>query len=127
MAVVKRSLQLSKPVHNRPTKLHQWSDKSMVKALDMVTSGKMGVNRVTLGFGVQCTTLKDRVVGRVTHNSNMGPKPYLNYEEEKELVEFLLNSSKMGYGIMRQDVMKLVEHGIIKKGLKLNNKLSNSW
>jgi len=63
MAVVKHLLQLSKPVCNRPTKLHQWSDKSMVKALDMVTSGKMGVNSTALEFGVPCTTLKDRVAG----------------------------------------------------------------
>ena len=84
MAVVKRSkLQPSKPVRNRPTKLRQWSDKSMVKALDMVTSGKMGVNRTALEFGVPCTTLKDRVARRVVHGSNMGPKPYLNYEEER--------------------------------------------
>jgi len=55
----------------------------MVKALDMVTSGKMGVNRTALEFGVPCTTLKDRVARRVVHGSNMGPKPYLNYEEER--------------------------------------------
>jgi len=56
MAVVKRSkLQPSKPVRNRPTKLRQWSDKSMVKALDMVTSGKMVVNRAALEFGVPRT------------------------------------------------------------------------
>jgi len=128
MAVVKRlKLQLSKPVRNRPTKLCQWNDKSMVNALDMVASGKMGVNRAVLEFGVLRTTLKDRVAGRVVHSYNMGLKPYLNYEEEKELVEFLINCSKMGYGRMRQDVMKLVERGIIKKGLKLNNKLSNGW
>jgi len=82
-AVVKCSLQPNKPVCNRPTKLLQWSDKSMVKALDMMASGKMGVDRAALKFGVPCITLKDRVAGRVTHGSNMGSKPYLNYTEEK--------------------------------------------
>jgi len=84
MAVVKCSkLQLSKPFRNRPTKLHQWSDKSMVKVLDMVAGGKIGVNSAALEFGVLCTTLKDRVAERVAHSSNMGPKPYLNYKEER--------------------------------------------
>ena len=54
-------------------------------------AGKMGVNRATLEFKVLLTTLKDRVLGRVVHGSNMGPKPYLNNKEKKELVDFLLN------------------------------------
>jgi len=44
----------------------------------------------------------------------MGKNP-LNYEEEKELIEFVIKCLKMGYGIMRQDVMKLVEQDIIKR------------
>ena len=103
----------------------------MMKALDAVAKGKMGVNRAALEFNVPRTTLKDRVAGRVAHGSNMGPKPYLTYEEEQELVEFLMNCSKMGYGKTRQDVMKLVESYIIKKGITLEDnrgsKLSNGW
>jgi len=43
----------------------------------------------------------------------MGAKPY---EEEKELVKFLMDYSKMGY---RQDVLKIVEECIVSKGCSL--------
>ena len=38
----------------------------MVKALDIVASGKMEVNRAVLEFNVPCTSLKDRDSGRVS-------------------------------------------------------------
>jgi len=50
----------------------------------------MGVNRAALEYKVPRTTLKDRVSLRVIHGCNMGPKPYLTKDEEKELVDFLL-------------------------------------
>ena len=68
----------------------------MRRDLEAVTEGKMGVNRAALEFNVPRTTLKDRVSGRVIHGSNMGPMMYLTYEEEKELVDFLLNCAKLG-------------------------------
>ena len=74
----------------------------MRRALEAVTEGKMGVNRAALEFNVPRTMLKDRVSGRVIRGSNMGPKMYLTYEEEKELVNFLLNCAKMGYAKTRQ-------------------------
>ena len=67
----------------------------------------MGVTRAALEFNIPRTTLKDTVKGRVAHGSNMGPKPYLAYKEEKELVKININCSKMGYSKTRKDVMKL--------------------
>ena len=58
----------------------------------------------------------------------MGPKPYLSNEEEKELVEFLVECSKIGYEKIRQEVMKLIEEIVERKGIKLpSGKLSNGW
>jgi len=37
----------------------------------------------------------------------MGAKPYLTHEGEKELVEFLINCAKMGYGKTRKEVVNL--------------------
>lgn len=36
-------------------------------------------------------------------------KPYLDVDEEQELVKFVTNCAKMGYGKTRQDVIKIVE------------------
>ena len=89
-----------KVVSNRPKKkkLRQWSKKLMVKALDTVASGKSGVNRAALESNVPCTSLKDCVAGRVSEGCKMGPKPYLTYKKESELVGFMIKCSKMGYG-----------------------------
>ena len=53
----------SKPVNNRLKRLRQWNDVLMIKALDAVVKGKMGVNRAMLEFNVPHTTLKDRIAG----------------------------------------------------------------
>ena len=73
-----------------------------------------------------CTSLKDRVAGRVPDGCNIGPKRYLTYEEENELVEFILKCSKMECGKTRQDVMKLLESCFAKKEdlKRKSNKLS---
>ena len=99
----------------------------MAKALDAVASGKMGVRRAAIEFTVPCTSLKDRVTGRVLDGCNMGPKRYLTYEEESELVEFIIKCSMMGYGKARQDMMKLVDNYLAKKDdlKRRSNKLSN--
>ena len=79
----------------------------------------MGVNRAALEFNVPCTSLKDRVSGRVSHGCNMEPRLYLTYKEENELVEFIIKCSKMGYdGKMRQDVMKVVDSCLARKDLQ---------
>ena len=59
-----------------------------------VKEGQLGVNRVALEYGVPKTTL--------------GPTPYLTYEEEKELVRFILNCSRMGYGKTRGELLRIV-------------------
>ena len=73
---------------NRPKRLRQWTNDSMLRAMDAVKNGLMGQNRTALEYGVPCMTLKDRLSGKVVHGTNMGPKPYLTHEEEKELVDF---------------------------------------
>ena len=101
----------------------------MAKALDTVATGKMGVNGAAMEFNVPCTSLKDRVSGKVCDGCSMGPKHYLTSEEENKLVEFIIKCLKMGYGKMRQDVMKLVDSCLAKKEdlKRKSTKLSNGW
>ena len=99
----------------------------MTRALQAVTSGRMGVNRAALEFNVPCTTLKDRVARRITHGCNMGPKTYLTREEEKELADFLISCAKIGFAKTRQDVMNLVHRAVLKKEEKQTSKVSHGW
>ena len=106
---------------NRPAKLRIWSNQSMLQAMETVKSGYMGMNRTAIEHGVPRTSLKDRLSGRVIHGTNIGPEPYLTQEEEKQLVEFLVNCCKMGYGKTRGEVLKIVE-AIMKKRKEENMK-----
>ena len=112
---------------NRPAKLRTWSNDSMLQAMDAIKSGKMGVNRAAIEHCVPRTTLKDRIAGRVVHGTNMGPKAYLTHEEEKELVKFLFECSKMGHGKTRGEVLKIMEATMKKKGTKLDGFMSQGW
>lgn len=56
-----------------------------------------GINRAALEYGVPKSTLKDRVAGRVQHGAKSGKTPYLSPNEEKELVDYLVTCSKIGY------------------------------
>ena len=80
-----------------------------------VVNGELGINRAALQYGVPPTTLKDRMSGRIIHGSKIGPKPYLSYEEEKELVEFICTCSKMGYGKTRKEVLSIVRTAVSAK------------
>ena len=49
----------------------------------MIAIFKTGVNRAVLEFGIPCTTLKDRVAGRIAHGSNMGPNLILIMKKKR--------------------------------------------
>jgi len=62
----------------------QWSDEQMKLTLNSVLEDGMSAKAAVI-YGVLCSTLKDRLSGDVIHGHNLGPDPYLNVEEEKEL------------------------------------------
>ena len=113
---------------NRPAKLRGWSSESMVEAMKAVKEGQFGVNRAALEYGVPKTTLKDRLNSRVIHGTNMGPTPYLTYEEEKKLVRFILNCFRMGYGKTRGELLRIVGETMKKMGrLLVGSSVSQGW
>ena len=104
------------------SKLRQWTNESILEALQAVRNGTFGVNRAALEYNIPPTTLKDRVSGRVAHSTASGRKPYLTKEEEKELVDFLMLCSKLGYGKTRKEVLVGVETSLKRKGGKLEKR-----
>ena len=101
---------------NRPKKLKNWSDESMLQAMNAVREGTMGANAAAKTFGVPPSTLKDRISGRVKHGTKSGPTPYLTDAEEKELVDFLKQSAAMGCGKTKEEVFSILERALKKKG-----------
>jgi len=47
-----------------------------VKAIEVVKSGRMGVNRAAREYGIPKTTMKDRLFRKVQHGRKLGSKPY---------------------------------------------------
>ena len=88
----------------------------------------MGVNKAAELHGVLRSTLKDRVNGRVTHGTKPGPSPYLNSQEEKELSEYLIRVSEVGFGKIWKQVKVMVERVAKEKGrLEANQKICDGW
>ena len=112
---------------NRPKKLCQWTDEQMRRAMEAVKSGELGINRSALQHGVPSTTLKDRIAGRVKHGTKPGPVAYLEPKEEEELVNFLFECSRIGYGKTKREVLQLVEDAAKKKGIVIKGHISDGW
>ena len=84
--------------------------------MEAVMNGELGVNRSALEHGVPRTTLKDRIAGRVKHRTKPGPVAYLDAKEEEELVNFLFECSRMGYGNTKHEVLQIVADAAKRKG-----------
>ena len=112
---------------NRPAKLKQWDNDSMVHAMEAVRSGKMGQNQAAKTYDVPRTTLKDRLSGRVKHGKKSGPEPYLTTEEEAELAEFLKQCARMGHGKTKKELFSIVQRSLIKKGRSLEHFNGEGW
>ena len=84
----------------------------MVKVIEVVKSGRMGVNLAAREYGILKTTLKDRQFRKVQHGRKLGPKLYLSSYEEKELVTFLIDVYKMGQGKTKTEVLDNVRNKI---------------
>ena len=70
---------------------------------------------------------KTELVVGVLHGTKPGPVPYLNQEEEKDLVDFLEVVSSVGYGKTRKQVKSLVERTAREKGVLKKTKLTDGW
>ena len=89
----------------------------MVRAIEAVKDGKMGVKHAAKEHSVPRTTLKDRLSGKVEHGKKSGPIPYLNSKEE-ELATFLKEASRIGYGKTKREVLLIVQKILEQKGSK---------
>ena len=95
-------------------------------AIEYAQSSTVSINEAARCYKIPPTTLKDRLSGRVIHGAKMGAKPYLTHEEEKELVEFLINCAKMGYGKTRKEVLNMVHTIVEKKGMMVE-RITQGW
>ena len=87
---------------------------NVILAIKAVKDG-WTIRRAAEEFGVPKLTLYDRVSGRVAFEARSGPPRYLNDQEEKQLVNFLIGCAKLGYAKSRKEVLVVVQSVIAKK------------
>ena len=88
----------------------------MVHAITAVKDGEMGVNRAAQKFGVPKTTGNSSTVWK----SSAWPCQWartIHKEEEQELVDFLIQMAKLGYGKTNKDVLSIVNKTVESKGI----------
>ena len=76
-------------------------------AIEAVKKGS-SIQKAAVVYGMPQKTLHDQTSGRVKHGTNSGPQPYLSKAEEKDLIDFLSETVKAGYGKSRQWVLAII-------------------
>ena len=94
--------------------------------MDAVSKGS-SIKGAAENYGVPRTTLQDRVSGYVQHGKKPGPLPYLNKEEEEDLVKFVEVVADVGFGKTRKQIKAMVEQTARDKQILKKEKISDGW
>ena len=92
-----------------------------------VEDGKCGVNQAALDHVVPKTTLKDRLNRCAVHGTNLGPRPYLDKDEELKLSQFIKRCTSIGYGRTQRDIMNIAQSLAVEKGVLQKSRISGGW
>ena len=93
----------------RPQFYKQYTSEQMEHAYKAYLKGDSSVRRIAEEYGIPKSTLQDRISGKVLPGSKSGKKRYLDDDEEKELVDFLIGCARIGLPRSRTDVIRLVQ------------------
>lgn len=93
--------------YTRKTTRESWYLENMKRALNAVKGG-LGKRRAAKMYDIPYITLQDRLRGKVPINKKILDKSIVSTaEQEKELNDYVLEMSKLFYGLTRQQIMKL--------------------
>ena len=87
-------------------KRKQWLQESMCAAVKAVNEGN-GLRETARLFNLPVESLRRRIIGAVPINCKPGPDPVLSKDEESKLVAYCLKMAEMGFGLSRDDVMRM--------------------
>ena len=101
----------------------------MIDAFNAVKDGRMGVAGAAKVYGIPTQTLRDRVKGRVDLEAEQGgPGPLLTRQEERNLIDFLMNLYNLGYGFTRLDLAAIgTEYAVYLGKRDRSNPVGISW
>ena len=123
-----KKLRLSRKRTGKIKRHKLWEKQSVIKAMDVVMSNEMEVNKAAAQHNIPPKTLINRLFGRVKHGTKPGPQGYLTMEEDEEMTDFLIECCNMGTKQeVIQSIKRLVEKKKAQKGLPMVAFNGESW
>ena len=83
-----------------------WNDESMLGAIKSVEIGT-SLRAASRMYNVPVESLRRRVIGNVDVTCRPGPPSVLSKEEEDAIATYVIEMVEMGFGLSREDVMRL--------------------
>ena len=109
----------------RLNKYKAWSEDNLQLAYQSYQQKEFSLREAAEAYDVPKSTLHDRIAGKVPFNKKSGSPRYLTDLEEAELVNFIVESARMGYARSRKEILALVQAALKNKGKEVV--LSGDW
>ena len=106
-----------------------WQQDSMLLAIKSVDNGQ-GLREAARAYNVPVETLRRRIVGITSADARPGRDTVLTSEEESKLSQYIIDMCDMGFGISRQDVMRVAFSIVEKSGRRhpfTNGMAGRAW
>lgn len=98
-----------------------YTEDDLKKALNEIREKNKSIRQICKEYGIAKTTILDKISGRRPDGvKKPGPEPALGVDGEKKVVEWLLNISKCGFPVKKQELLDTVQK-IIREGKIKNN------
>jgi hypothetical protein len=114
----------------QPRKRQCYSQEAVNQALSAIRNDGMPIKEASRRFGIPRSTLQDKVHGRTQDDCMPGPDPVLTRAEEEALTQYIIQMSKIGYPLSRDQLADIVKDLLYKDGRKnpfKNNKPGREW
>ena len=100
-----------------------YTEEDLKKALSDIREKKKSIRQICKDYAIPKTTILDKISERSPDGvKKPGPEPTLRIDGEKKIVEWLLNISKCGFPVKKQElldtVQKIIRDGDIKNKFK---------
>lgn len=108
----------------------KWNEEELVKAIEDIKDNKLSYRKAELKYGIPKSTLCDYVSGKVEVGRRQGPQPVLSHDEEKALVLWATEMTKIGYGQTRRQICETVKKILDKDGRQnpfVDNRPGKDW
>ena len=106
-----------------------WTEDDLKQALEAVGNHSLSIRAAASLYNIPKSTLYDHHAGKSTA-SNPGPSPVLTDEDEKALVDWIIEMARIGYGRTRQQVFKTVKKILDRTGRPnpfVDNRPGKAW